>query len=324
MPARRALITGVNGFSGGYLVERLRRAPGWEIFGLDTLSGTTERLDGYFPCDLTDSSAVAEAVRHARPDVVFHLAGLIGPQSAECLWQVNVGGFRALCEALRSGGRQTAAPVRMLAIGSAAEIGAVEPGRLPVTEEASCQPTGAYGRSKLEATRLALAEPADGPLAITVARVFNLVGPGLSPQLALGSFARQIAQIVHGRAQSVRCGPLDARRDYVDVRDAVEAYVELVERGRNRQIYNVCSGHSHAMRDLLQTMIQWSGMPVDVIADAPASASGHLPDIYGDGTKTASEIGWMPRIPIQRSLADLLAHAVEREAVGQWTTDSGR
>jgi GDP-4-dehydro-6-deoxy-D-mannose reductase len=324
MPSRRALITGVNGFSGRYLVERLRREAGWEIFGLDTQPGANGPLDGYFCCDLTAANAVDQAVCQARPEVVFHLAGLIGAQSAERMWEVNVGGFTVLCDALRRWGRQMAATIRLLSIGSAAEIGLVEPSQLPVTEEIPCQPTGGYGRSKLEVTRRALAEPAEGPLAITVARVFNLAGPGLSRELALGNFARQIAQIVHGRAQSVRCGRLDARRDYVDVRDAVEAYVGLVERGRNGQIYNVCAGRSHAMSDLLRTMIDLSGVPVEVIADISAAGAAHLPDIYGDRTKIAGEIGWAPRISIEQSLADLLAHAVGREAGGRWTADGGR
>ena len=311
MPSRRALVTGVNGFSGRHLVERLRREPRWEIFGLDTLPGADGHLDGYFRCDLTDAGAVDEAVRQARPDVVFHLAGLLGPHSAERMWEVNVGGFVALGDALRRQQRQTADPIRLLAIGSAAEIGAVDSSQLPVTEETSCRPAGDYGRSKLEVTRLALAEPAEGPLAISVARVFNLVGPGLGPELALGSFARQIAEIVHGRAKSIHCGRLDARRDYVDVRDAVEAYVGLAECGRGRQIYNVCTGRSHAMGDLLQTMIEISGVPVEVIVEAGgARGSGHLPDIYGDRTKIVCEIGWAPRLSIEQSLADLLAHAV--------------
>jgi GDP-4-dehydro-6-deoxy-D-mannose reductase len=310
-------VTGVNGFSGRHLVERLRREPGWEIFGLDTPPGTSGQVDGYFCCDLTDAGGVDAVVRQVRPDVVFHLAGLIGAERSERMWEVNVGGFVALRDALRRQARAASTPIRLLSIGSAAEIGAVAASQLPVAEEISCQPSGGYGRSKLEVTRLALAEPAEGPLAITVARVFNLVGPGLGPSLALGSFARQIAEIVHGRAKGIRCGRLDARRDYVDVRDAVEAYVGLAERGRAGQIYNVCAGCSHAIGDLLQKMIALGGVPVEVSHDSSSEkpmppGSGYLPDIYGDARKIAGEIGWAPRVPIEQSLADLLADAVGR------------
>jgi GDP-4-dehydro-6-deoxy-D-mannose reductase len=291
-------------------VERLRREPRWQIFGLDTRPEANGDLDDYFGCDLTDAEAVAEVVRQAQPDVVFHLAGLIGPVPDEQMWNVNVGGFIALRDALRRHAQATGHPIAVLTIGSAAEIGAVAATQLPVTEEAPCLPAGGYGRSKWEVTRLALAEPAAGPLRISVARVFNLVGPGLSAELALGSFARQIAEVVHGRAKAVRCGRLDARRDYVDVRDAVEAYVRLAERGRGGEIYNVCAGRSYGMDDLLRTMIELSGVAAEVIVDAARGGARHLPDIYGDRSKIASETGWAPRIPIRQSLADLLARAI--------------
>jgi GDP-4-dehydro-6-deoxy-D-mannose reductase len=199
----------------------------------------------------------------------------------------------------------------MLVVGSAAELGIAGATRLPVAENACCQPQTAYGRSKWEATRLALAEPPDGPLAIVVARPFNLVGPGLSPRLALGSFARQIADVVHGRADAIRCGLLDARRDYLDVRDAVEAYRLLAERGRPGQLYNVCAGRSYRIGELLQRMLALAGVKAAIHSN-PADRAGDLADIYGDPGKIAAECGWAAKIDIDRSLADLVAWALGR------------
>jgi GDP-4-dehydro-6-deoxy-D-mannose reductase len=312
MPRRRVLITGVCGFSGRYLAARLRRGPDVTILGLDREPAPPGLVDGHFRCGLTDPAAVRAAIIEARPDVVYHLAGLIGPAPAEQIEEVNVGGYRALVEALRLCAREAAEPIRVLTVGSAAEIGPVDRTQLPLTELVPCRPETAYGKSKLAVTHLACSEPAEGPLAIVVARAFNLVGPGLSPQLALGSFARQLADVRAGRADAIRCGPLDGRRDYVDVRDTVEAYMALAERGRAGQIYNVCAGRSQRMADLLQIMIELAGRRVPVIIDAGRTTAVGPDDIYGDRTKIAHDVGWEPAIPIRQSLAELVQWACGR------------
>jgi GDP-4-dehydro-6-deoxy-D-mannose reductase len=294
-PTCRVLITGVHGFSGRHLAARLAET-------------STDRLIG-LPCDLTDPEAVGQAVERADPDVVFHMAGIFGSDSPEEIQRVNVGGFVHLRDALRRQAGRRGRPIRLLVVGSAAEIGIAGATRLPVAENACCQPQTAYGRSKWEATRLALAEPPDGPLAIVVARPFNLVGPGLSPRLGLGNFARQIADVALGRADAIRCGPLDARRDYLDVRDAVEAYRLLVERGRPGQLYNVCAGRSYEIGDLLQQMLALAGVRAEILS-RPADRAGNLADIYGDPRKVAAECGWAAKIDIQRSLGDMVAWAI--------------
>jgi GDP-4-dehydro-6-deoxy-D-mannose reductase len=303
------LITGVCGFTGRHLAARLRRDPAVEIFGLDIARAPAAAVDHYCCCDLTDSDAVCRAVRAARPNMVFHLAGLFGAAPAEEIERVNVGGFTCLCDALRQAACDSGRVIRGVTVGSAAEIGSAAAVTLPITEEVWCEPDSAYGRSKLAMTRRALAEPANSPLRFVVARPFNLVGPGLSPQLSLGNFARQIVAVTRGQSDAVHCGPLDARRDYVDVRDAVEAYVALAERGRAGQIYNVCTGRSHRIGDLLGKLVALAARPMRVVVDSARERPGDLPEIYGDHSKITRELGWRPSVPIEQSLNDLLADA---------------
>jgi GDP-4-dehydro-6-deoxy-D-mannose reductase len=324
MSTCRVLITGASGFTGRHLAARLARTATAGLIGLDldpvSLRESSKMvglaaldpphcLYDFLPCDLTDPEAARQAVERADPDVVFHLAGIFGADSPEEIQRVNVGGFVCLRDALRRQAGHRQRPIRLLVVGSAAELGIAGAVRLPVAEDACCQPETAYGRSKWEVTRLALAEPADGPLEIVVARPFNLVGPGLSPRLALGSFARQIADVALGRADAIRCGSLDARRDYLDVRDAVEAYRLLVERGRPGQLYHVCAGRSHAIGDLLHRMLGLAGVRAAILSH-PTDRAGDLADIFGDPGKIAAECGWTARIDIGRSLGDLVAWAI--------------
>ncbi len=319
MPNQRVLITGVCGFTGRHLVDRLYRSGEHTIIGVDRPATANVRLDAYHACDLTDSAAVSEAIAAARPHVVYHLAGVFGGLPAAEIERINVGGAQHLFATLRACASKDR-PIRVVAIGSAAELGSVGAATLPVTEAASCAPENPYGHSKWRATQIALAEPLDGPLRVIVARPFNLSGPGLSPLLALGNFARQVVAVARGESDAIRCGPLDTRRDFVDVRDAVDAYVALMESGEPGHIYNVCRGRSHRMGELLDELMRLAGVRAAVHSDTSLRRAGDLVDIYGDPSKIARAVGWRPCMTIEQSLADMLAAAgspVVRTPAGQ-------
>jgi nucleoside-diphosphate-sugar epimerase len=303
----RILITGICGFTGRHLAAYLRADRSATLVGLDRLPQAGVPVDLYVCCDLGDRGAVEEVVSRTRPTTVFHLAALMGGAAPDEILRVNVGGFVLLRDVLRQQAAALDWPVRLVTVGSAAEIGSKGVVRLPVSEEVPCEPETPYGQSKWEITRLAMAEPSGSLLEIIVARPFNLVGPGLSPQLSLGNFARQVAAATRGELRAIRCGPLDTRRDFVDVRDAVRAYVALAERGRPREIYNVCAGRSYRLGWLLDTLISLASVRVRIHSDASPRGPEDLADIYGDRTKIAREVGWEPSIGIERSLADLLA-----------------
>jgi GDP-4-dehydro-6-deoxy-D-mannose reductase len=320
----RVLITGVRGFTGRHLAARLRRDAHRTLYGIGTDRADKSNpraatggdgglaLDGYFLCDLTDAARVERVVEESRPDVVYHLAGVTSGVSPEQIRSINESGFAHLCDSLRRSAIKRAQTIRLLTVGSAAELGSRGAAMLPVREDAACFPETPYGQTKYEVTRRALAEPIDGPLRIIVARAFNLVGPGMGTHLAFGRFAAQIAAFVRGETDALRCGNLASRRDFIDVRDAVDTYVALVDRGQAvggsaGELYNVSSGRSYEIGELLRQMIALSGIDVPVVVEAAARRAGDLADIYGDPTKTAAAVGRRATTPIERSLADLLA-----------------
>lgn len=310
----RILITGVSGFTGRHLAAALRAAGERDVVGSGTAAVTTAAVDRYLPCDLTDAALVPRVIENLRPDVVYHLAGRTACTTPERLREVNVEGFALLCDALRGMAERRGRPVRLFTVGSAAELGAAGVARLPVDEDAPCEPETIYGRSKLEATERVLCEPVGGPLEIVAARTFNLVGPGMGPHLSLGRFARQIAAYARRETDGVRCGNLNGRRDFVDVRDAAAAYVEICRRGRPGRLYNVCSGRSYRIGDLLARLIAASGLDVPVIHEADAHRPGDVADVYGDPARTLVELGWRATTPIDRSLTDLLTWVLREPA----------
>jgi len=305
MEATRVFITGAAGFSGRHLIAELRTRPGVRLTGCDVAHESPPGLDHYLACDLTDATTLGGLVRQAQPQVIYHLAGLFGASDPALLWRANVEGLKCLMAAARALGA-----ARIIVVGSAAEIG--PPGQMPVDESVACRPVSPYGQSKWQATQLALSEPADSPLDVIVARPFNLSGPGLSRSLALGRFAGQVADCLAGRADRLRCRNLDHRRDYLDVRDAVRAYVALAERGQPGQVYHVCRGRSYLIRDLLDLLLARAGRQITVEVEPTPPGAADVPDIVGDCSKLAAHTDWQPMIEIEQSLADMLAWEMAR------------
>lgn len=302
---RRVLITGATGFSGRHLAAHLRGDDRLLVLGTGRRPTGPAELDGFRPCDLTIPHEVEAVCRWARPDAVYHLAGGRGDPCDADAAGAGLVMFAHLRESLR--GIVGSAPIRLLVIGSAAEIGMVPANRLPVDESVPCVPVTAYGRSKHALVRAALAEPPDSGLEIVVARTFNLVGPGLDARFALGHFAARLRAIRRGEPGAIRCGWLEGRRDHVDVRDAVAAYRLLMDHGPAGGIANVCTGRSHRTGDLLARLIDLAGVRAEVFA-AEHPGPHDMADIRGSHAALSAATGWRPRIEIDTSLGDMLAH----------------
>jgi GDP-4-dehydro-6-deoxy-D-mannose reductase len=107
-------------------------------------------------------------------------------------------------------------------------------------------------------------------------------------------------------------GNLEAVRDFCDVRDVVRAYWALVERGTPGEVYNVCSGHGIRLRDLLQKLVDLSGLRVEVRVDPDRLRPLDIPTLVGDPGKLQRATGWSPRYSLEQTLGDLLQYWRDR------------
>ena len=290
---RRILITGARGFLAGPLIARLQGRGRLFMIGRSAAPGVRRY-------DLTDPAEARDAVRAARPDEVYHLAGTTHARDWDGMWRVHVTATVNLLEALAARG----APVRVVVAGSSAEYGAAGGRRRP-KENAPLEPVTRYGSCKLAQTLAALSF-ARGPVSVVAARIFNVLGPGTPENLAPGAFARQIARISEGlQIPEVAVGDLSPRRDYVDARDVAAALELLMRRGVSGECYNVGSGRSTPIRAVLHGLVKAAGLSVAERVDPARRRPSEVRDLAADARKLKA-LGWAPRIALARSLSETL------------------
>jgi GDP-4-dehydro-6-deoxy-D-mannose reductase len=195
----------------------------------------------------------------------------------------------------------------VLVVGSAEEYGLVDPAEIPLRETTPLRPSSPYAVSKVAQAELARLYGPAGGMRVVLTRTFPHTGPGRGETFAESSFARQIAEIEAERRPPVlSVGNLDAIRDYTDVRDVVHAYWLLLEAGEAGDVYNVCGGQGRSISEMLDMLLACSSVQVEVRVDPDRLRPVDVPSLVGDPSKLRAATGWEPRIPLERTLGDLL------------------
>ncbi len=297
---KRVLITGFAGFVGRHISEYLASlGESIVIIGTDIVGPSSTNCDSFYKMDLSCPDKVAELIDQTKPDYIIHLAGTFGTQDSLQIYKVNVLCIAVLLEAVRV----HAPDVVMLTIGSAAEYGHIRPSELPINEQIPCQPITPYGLSKLLATQVALYHHRVHGICTIIVRPFQLIGKHLTSRLAPGAFADQLKQALDKDLKVVKVGNLESFRDFLDIRDAVEAIWSLCLNPAPGEIYNLCSGRPTKIADLFQMMTELCGVNVRVEVD-PALLRGaaDISKVYGSYLKIKTHCGWQPKINLEQSL----------------------
>ena len=98
---------------------------------------------------------------------------------------------------------------------------------------------------------------------------------------------------------------MKSKRDFLDVRDVCYGLVAIAEKGESGEMYNICSGRSHSIEDILRLMIEYAGIDVEIVVDETKIKSGDVDDIYGSNKKLMQTTGWQPTISVSKSIGAL-------------------
>ena len=315
----RVLITGITGFVGSHMAEHAL-AQGAEVFGASRGQSTAENIEHlrgritFIQSDLRDDASVRSLVARSSPDYVVHLAaqsvvGASWDAPAETLAN-NILSQVSLLEAIRP----LAVPPRFLCVGSSEEYGMVCEDELPIRETNPLRPLSPYAVSKVTQDVMGYQYFMSYGLPIVRTRAFSHEGPRRGDVFMTSNFAKQVAEIEAGRREPVvRVGDLKPRRDFSDVRDVVRGYWLLLERGEPGEVYNLCSGRSWSIQQVLDFLIGAStvkGIAVEV--DPERLRPSDVMILEGDPSKIEKATGWKVTIPFERTLSELLDYWRER------------
>jgi GDP-4-dehydro-6-deoxy-D-mannose reductase len=300
---KKILILGHTGLLGRTLADLLRiNERGAKIHGTSRKKSKKAGLTTHI-CDIRKAKDVTSLLRSIHPDWIFHAAGSPGAAAPVDLFESHLLSTSILLEAAASlKGKKP----RIILAGSAAEYGIIKKSQLPVKESMPCRPINPYGVVKSAQTELARQYAAQG-LDVVMARIFNILGPGLHKGLALSSFIDQVVQIEKRKKKGeLKVGDLSAKRDFVDIIETAGALKAIALNGRRGETYNICSGQSITMRSLVDELIRRSTARIKIKIDAARLRPADIPDMKGCTKKTFRTTGWKASVTPYQSLTAML------------------
>ena len=314
MAAKKYLITGSSGFVGQHFLGFLeKQSPPAVVLGLDREPPHKRRTFRHLrfsfrSVDWQDFAKVKRILKQFRPDYLLHLASFssisFSWREPQLSFQNNTAIFLNLLEAVR----QLKLTTRILVVGSAEQYGRARAVDLPLRETLPLNPPSPYACAKVAQELLAKIYVQGYGLKIILTRSFNHLGTGQKGAFAIPSFARQLISLKkrHRSHGQLLAGNLSSVRDFVDVRDVVRAYDLLLKRGRNGEVYNVCSGAGTPLKEVLEKMAGLCGVKITVKIDPKLIRPTDVAVTVGHPGKI-KKLGWAPTIPLEESLRDVLA-----------------
>jgi GDP-4-dehydro-6-deoxy-D-mannose reductase len=311
---KRVLITGISGFVGYFLAKHLQTSGNFEILGTIHSDESRKKITdlpsdiNLKQLDITQVQPVTDVIFDFKPDYIYHLAAQTSPSdsfqnpseflSNNIISQVNI------LEAVRKNDKKD---TKVLVVSSGEIYGKLKQEDLPLSETTPLRPTSPYAVSKIAQDYLGLQYYLSYGLHTIRVRPFNHIGPRQDPRLVVPAFAKQIAEIEKGKKEPILLvGNLNAERDFTDVRDIVRAYALLMEKGIAGEVYNIGSGVSLKIEDILHKLLSLSAVEVTVKTDESKLRPSDIPQISVNCDKLTSFTGWQPEIPIEQTLKDTL------------------
>jgi GDP-4-dehydro-6-deoxy-D-mannose reductase len=308
------LITGFSGFVAKHFLDFLDQleVPAY-VLGVDihrpefNIYGFKHVRCSFEQTDLLNKDEVDSIIYQFQPSYILHLASF---SSVGFSWKNPVASFANntniflnLLEKVRNMNLQC----RILSVGSSEEYGNVNENHLPLKEEQPLHPVSPYAVARVSQEMLSKIYVDGFGLDIVMTRSFNHIGPGQRDLFVISSFAKQLVEIKkRGGEPSLVTGNTSIIRDFVDVRDVVNAYYLLFKKGRKGEIYNICSGQGVSLDKMIDTMAETLDLEIEKKVNPSLIRPNDNQVIIGSNEKIATETGWQLSYNINQSIADIL------------------
>jgi len=258
--------------------------------------------------NLTDPESLQAVLKRENWDQVICLAACVRSPDRDTFIQTNVVGMEHLMDGLVSTGFSG----RFLLAGSSAVYGELPASWTSDTgvqeEQAPCNPVSAYGETLLERESIVTRATRGRGFSSVITRTFNLLGPDLPAPFAFARFAERTHRYLRGEVDAVEVGSLDAIRDFVDVRDACEAYGGILQQplpAGDTRIVNVASGAGHPVGAFFPVVEAAVGRSIATRMNPDWVNPREVACQVGQGERIRQWTGWAPRISFEQSVLDL-------------------
>ncbi|MFE3497608.1 NAD-dependent epimerase/dehydratase family protein [Streptomyces sp. NPDC059175] len=286
-------VLGATGCVGRHLCAAFA-AEGNEVVAIARRYAPQVAAHRFLPLDVAGSTSDELARVLAREGVDVVVNATLG--WGEELHYTNV----QLVERLLGALERLPAPPRLVHLGTIHEYGPT-PFGTSLREDTEPVPEHPYAKAKLIASRMVLDAVRDGGLDAVVMRVANTLGP----HPALESFFGSLAVRLRGAdaATGIELTIANARRDYVDVRDAVDAVVRAASITRADPLVNIGSGRARGVRELVDELVAAAGLPPETVREQRGEVHSRGADwIQVDIARAGHLLGWRPRFTLRESM----------------------
>ncbi len=308
----RILVTGAGGMMGQHLLPLLLNKGNYDILG--TYYHPTTNIKELpkeiriKELDVRDYWKVYQTILEFKPDKILHLAAQSYPtlslDEPQYTLDTNVIGTINIFEAIRSAKLD---PTLLVAC-SSAEYGFVDEKDLPIKETQPLLPLHPYGVSKVGQDLLSYQYYKNYGMRTLRARIFNTTGPKKVNDVC-ADFTKQAVLIEKGLQENkFYIGNIDTRRAITDVRDMIEAFLLLMEKGHSGEVYNISGEKAYLVKDILDLILKETNINPEIIVDPKLLRPIDEKIIYGDNTKLKSHTGWQQKIPIETTIKDMIAY----------------
>ena len=330
---KKALITGITGQDGSYLLEFLL-SKGYEVHGIVRKASTfhTGRIDHLYQDvhvngidmmlhngDLTDTGSIEKIINQVKPDEIYHLGAMSHVRVSFDMpeYTANTDGLGTLriLEAIKN----SDLPIKFYQASSSEMFGASLP---PQNENTPFQPRSPYAIAKVFAHNMTkLYRDAYGIFACN-GILMNHESPRRGETFVTRKITRGIARIKAGLDKKIYLGNLDAKRDWGFSVEYVEAMHKMLQMSKPDD-YVIATGETHSVKEFLAEAFLYAGLgdwKSYVEIDPKYFRPAEVEVLIGDTAKAQKELDWAPQVTFQ----DLVKIMVDSDLRGINLTAPGQ
>lgn len=305
----KILIIGADGFVGKHLMKSVKMLTDWNAIGTVFAAANSEMYPNLVHLDITKESDVREVINKTRPNIIVHMAA----QSSVALsWthprltiEVNIIGVINILNAVKD----IVPSARVLLVGSSEEYGRVDVNDNPITEDHCPNPGNIYAATKVMQNQIGKIYYDAFNLDIIMTRSFNHIGPGQLPMFVISDFCQKIVSMEQNKAEKkLYVGNLNVERDFTDVRDIVEAYILLIQKGISGETYNIGSGKTMKISEILNIILSKTNVKPEIIQDPNKFRHNDVKKIVANTVKLHDLTEWNPKYSIEDTILDTLEY----------------